>query len=139
MTKSYLQLVDFRGLSFIDRHLSSASVKLEDISIPNNEFIIQVLETDLPKPPIPLPIVDRNRPTPYWVQRGHFVKLLSNSLPESVSTFYGSKVSKVEYVSSKDSYEVSFSSSSDDLSFLHENDLDKVEANLIVAADGKNR
>ncbi|GMH86530.1 hypothetical protein TrVE_jg4674 [Triparma verrucosa] len=136
--RSYLYLVDFRGQTFINKHLDSSAVKLDDISVAQTDFVLQVLETNSPKPPVSLPIINTNRKTPFWVQRGHLVKLLSNSLPDSVTRCYGNKVSRCEYVAQSDSYVITVSPTSDDFSFLHENEMEKFEADLVIAADGIN-
>ena len=89
-TRSFLYLLDKRGRKWTDKYVtpSTSYVQIKDIGIPSEDFRLSILDLSYAKPPISLPIVDsdsRRSSTPYWIQRGHLVKLLSNLLPPSIT------------------------------------------------------
>ena len=129
-SRSFLYLIDGRGQDFTDEYVTSETGPnvLSDVAVSSKEFRLSILETDFAKPAVSLPFVDTNRRLPYWVQRAHFVKLLSDAVPSSVIFKRGVQCKSVKYDEVSDKYIVEAADESGKVM--------KLPADLVVGADG---
>lgn len=126
--RSFLYLLDSRGQDWTDDNIPDvAPVAVKDIGVASDDFRLSVMELGFAKQPVSLPIVDKKRRTPYWIQRGHFVKYLSTLLPPSVNTNFGVETKSLIYDDVKDCYVVEVEKEGKKI---------KYDADLLIGADG---
>jgi len=72
--KSFSYQIDGRGQKLTD--LLELTAKLADLSVPNTEFYLTLIQKDGTRKTTKLPIADSKRKTAYWLPRASFVDLL---------------------------------------------------------------
>lgn len=72
--KSFSYQIDGRGQKLTD--LLELTAKLADLSVPNTEFYLTLIQKDGTRKTTKLPIADSKRKTAYWLPRPSFVELL---------------------------------------------------------------
>ncbi|TAE56141.1 MAG: FAD-dependent monooxygenase [Nostocales cyanobacterium] len=79
--KSFSYQIDGRGQKLTD--FLGITNKLADLSVPNTEFYITVIQKDGTRKTTKLPIADANRKTAYWLPRADFVNLLYQEIQQN--------------------------------------------------------
>ncbi|AUT04304.1 FAD-binding monooxygenase [Nostoc sp. CENA543] len=78
--KSFSYQIDGRGQKFTD--LLELTTKLADLSVPNTDFYLTIIQKDGTRKTSKLPIADSQRKTAYWLPRASFVQLLYQEIQQ---------------------------------------------------------
>ncbi|MFM6105400.1 MAG: FAD-dependent oxidoreductase [Sphaerospermopsis kisseleviana] len=79
--KSFSYQIDGRGQKLTD--FLGITDKLADLSVPNTEFYLTVIQKDGIRKTTKLPIADSKRKTAYWLPRAAFVELLYQEIQQN--------------------------------------------------------
>jgi 2-polyprenyl-6-methoxyphenol hydroxylase-like FAD-dependent oxidoreductase len=78
--KSFSYQIDGRGQKLTD--LLDLTAKLADLSVPNTDFYLTLIQKDGTRKTTKLPIADSQRKTAYWLPRASFVQLLYQEIQQ---------------------------------------------------------
>ncbi|MCF4967038.1 FAD-dependent oxidoreductase [Nostoc sp. CMAA1605] len=78
--KSFSYQIDGRGQKFTD--LLELTTKLAELSVPNTDFYLTIIQKDGTRKTSKLPIADSQRKTAYWLPRASFVQLLYQEIQQ---------------------------------------------------------